>query len=920
MLTFLYQLIIMPLELMIEVIFTVMYRMLDNAGLAIIGVSIVVSFLILPLYRRADLMQEEERDRQDAMKHWVDHIKRTFKGDEQYMLLTTYYRQMNYHPLYALKSSISLLLQIPFFIAAYHYLSNLQVLQNVSFGPIANLGAPDALLQIGGFTVNVLPIAMTVVNLLSGAIYSRGFPMKTKVQQYVLTLLFLVLLYNRPAGLVLYWTMNNVFSLGKNIFMKVLKHPMRDFAICSSVCGIAFLALIAGRINGRRGMLIVVLIALALQLPLLVLLFRKFFPGKVKAAAQAVQEIPASLFFLGGVVLTLLAGFMIPLSVISNSPTEFINVEAYVSPMRYILMNTAVAAGFFLVWFGIFYLLASKKGRNLFALGYWIVSVCSLINYMFFSKNFGDLSTDLVFDEVVLYSGKDMAVNALVMLAAAFGLWLIWRYWRGLVRSLYVILILGISVLSVRSIVTMNQEIGRIPNLVPASEAADKGEEEETYDPVFRLSRTGKNVIVLMMDRMVGAYLPYAMKERPELKEQFAGFTWYPNTLSFGRHTNYGSPALFGGYEYTPTGMNARSEELLADKHNEMLKVMPVLFDENGYEVTVCDPPYAGYQWTPDVTIYDDYPGIKALNVAYAGMYSGKLNAEFGKVYEQLQKRNFIFYSLFRMVPTALQKSVYDSGRYLSSSRTTQLSKAFIKQYSALCHMKDMVEVTDEDQDTFLMMTNKTPHEKTELQMPDYEPSLYVDNEPYIDPAFYTVDGKPMNLKTPRQREHYSVNMVSLLKLGEWFDYLREMGVYDNTRIIIVADHGARFVYSFPHMRFDLVDVEGFNPMLMVKDFGAAEFTTDPSFMTNGDTPSLAMADVIENPVNPFTGKEINMDAKEGLQLVTDSANWGIKDNNGTQYDTSDGSWYSVHDDIFVEDNWKLAAPGTERLTGVPAA
>ena len=112
MLTFLYQLIIMPLELMIEVIFTVMYRILNNEGFAIIGVSIVVSFLILPLYRRADLMQEEERDRQDAMKHWVDHIKHTFKGDEQYMLLTTYYRQMNYHPLYALKSSISLSLPV----------------------------------------------------------------------------------------------------------------------------------------------------------------------------------------------------------------------------------------------------------------------------------------------------------------------------------------------------------------------------------------------------------------------------------------------------------------------------------------------------------------------------------------------------------------------------------------------------------------------------------------------------------------------------------------------------------------------------------------------------------------------------------------------------------------------------------------
>ena len=126
------------------------------------------------------------------------------------------------------------------------------MLQDVSFGPIANLGAADAMLQIGGVTVNVLPILMTVVNLISGAIYSRGFPMKTKVQQYVLTLLFLVLLYNRPAGLVLYWTMNNVFSLGKNIFMKVLKHPMRDFAVCSSVCGIVFLALTGSTSRGQR--------------------------------------------------------------------------------------------------------------------------------------------------------------------------------------------------------------------------------------------------------------------------------------------------------------------------------------------------------------------------------------------------------------------------------------------------------------------------------------------------------------------------------------------------------------------------------------------------------------------------------------------------------------------------------------------
>ena len=63
MLTYLYNLIIMPLILVVELIFTVMYRMIGNAGLAIIGVSVVVSVLILPLYRRADAMQEAERDK-----------------------------------------------------------------------------------------------------------------------------------------------------------------------------------------------------------------------------------------------------------------------------------------------------------------------------------------------------------------------------------------------------------------------------------------------------------------------------------------------------------------------------------------------------------------------------------------------------------------------------------------------------------------------------------------------------------------------------------------------------------------------------------------------------------------------------------------------------------------------------------------
>ena len=129
---------------------------------------------------------------------------------------------------------------------------------------------------------------------------------------------------------------------------------------------------------------------------------------------------------------------------------------------------------------------------------------------------------------------------------------------------------------------------------------------EETEEiPEIVLSRNEKNVIVLMLDRAIGEYIPYMFQEKPELEEKFSGFTYYANTVSFGRFTNFSTPSLFGGYEYTPVELNRRDTESLGQKQDEALKVLPVLFDRNGYDVTVCDPPYAGYSWTPDLSIYE---------------------------------------------------------------------------------------------------------------------------------------------------------------------------------------------------------------------------------------------------------------------------------------------------------------------------
>ena len=154
----------MPIEIVVEIVYAIMSRFLDNKGLAIIFVSLVIQTLILPLYKRADAIQEEENNKHKQMEKWERHIKRTFKKDEKFMMLQTYYNQQNYKVWYSLRSTFSILLQIPFFIAAYNYLSNLSELYGVGFWLINDLSQPDKMIRLGNIG-DINPVSYTHLTL-----------------------------------------------------------------------------------------------------------------------------------------------------------------------------------------------------------------------------------------------------------------------------------------------------------------------------------------------------------------------------------------------------------------------------------------------------------------------------------------------------------------------------------------------------------------------------------------------------------------------------------------------------------------------------------------------------------------------------------------------------------------------------------
>ncbi|MCL2139821.1 MAG: hypothetical protein FWH41_09885, partial [Treponema sp.] len=132
---------------------------------------------------------------------------------------------------------------------------------------------------------------------------------------------------------------------------------------------------------------------------------------------------------------------------------------------------------------------------------------------------------------------------------------------------------------------------------------------------------------------------------------------------------------------------------------------------------------------------------------------------------------------------------------------------------------------------------------------------------------------------------------------------LKYNGVYDNTRIILVSDHGPAPSFS---IKSDLpFNIEQFNALLMVKDFYAnGILKTNTEFMTNADVPSLAMEGLIENAVNPFTGNQINMKAKEKPLYIAVSGSIHLQNKQTTQFSLNKENDYYVHKNIFDTKNW----------------
>ena len=885
----LYQIFIMPLIQLTEFFYSLFFEVTGNQGIAVIGLSFVVTIFTLPLYMVAEQWQETERNIQKKLKPGVERIKNTFKGDEQYMILTAFYRENHYHPIYALRSSFSLLIQIPFFIAAYNFLSNLEPLKNYSFLFIKSFGEPDATFHIGSFAVNILPIAMTIINCVAGFIYSKGHSLSEKTQIYGCAAVFLLLLYNSPAGLVVYWTMNNILSLVKNIFYKI-KNPKKVLYIIAcilSICMILCAAIVFKNVKiiFRIGLVFAGVVIPAA--PFAVSFFSSLFESHFKILDEN-PKLRLSIFLISAFILAVLTGLAIPSILMQSEPEQYSYVDSYTSPLYFVWHTFFQALGFFVVWPFCFYALFSAKTKKILTFLFSFIAFSAVLNCFAFSGNYGPVNPNLLFmtPQHFMPGIKTVIVNILCMLVILASLVAAFSFKAKLLNSVCTIFLISLAAISGKNIISVQNSFRRMP----APDFSKK------IEPVFHLSKTGKNVIVLMQDRYFSPLIPEILKNNPELNGQLDGFVWYPNTVSFGKLTMIGTPGIFGGYDYTPFEINCRADKTLQQKHNEAILTMPVVFHNNNWNVTVADLPYENYLEQP---VTDMYKGYEFINrVTTHGTYSDIWYARHGMKKSPFMsegiKRNFIWFSVLKIVPPFMRQIIYHKEYWISYNKFENSAK-FIDNYSEIDLFPELFDDSSE-KNAFFLLDNEANHESILLQAPDYVP---VENVTQFGPG-----GNDAT---------YSSMVGIILRFTNFIDFLKKNEIYDNTKIIIVSDHGmSRDTGTFDNKTQNFpFNKDNMTATLLVKDFSSrGKLKKDYTFMTNADTPALALKDIDENALNPFTKNPLDVNSmgggitKNDFIKMSNAPAESTRIRKNKKFNIKDDEWYAVKDNIFDDKNW----------------
>ena len=194
------------------------YSIVHNWGWAIIILSLSVYLALFPL----TLKQMRSMKEMQLLQPKIEALRKEYKDNPQKLNkeIMELYKEHKVNPL---GGCLPLLLQMPIFFALYQALIRSVALRGARFLWIKDLSAPDQLFTLKntipflGNQVNILPILMAigmfVQQKISMAKATGDAAQQQKIMSIVMPIMFGVIFYQMPSGLVLYWFVNSSLML-----------------------------------------------------------------------------------------------------------------------------------------------------------------------------------------------------------------------------------------------------------------------------------------------------------------------------------------------------------------------------------------------------------------------------------------------------------------------------------------------------------------------------------------------------------------------------------------------------------------------------------------------------------------------------------------------------------------------------------
>lgn len=215
------------LETILKWIMEIVNRFVHNWGISIILMTIIIKTIMFPFTKKQSMGTLKMQEIQPKIKA----IQEKYKDNPQKLneAMTKVYQESGYNPM---SGCLPMIVQFLILFAMYNLFNNYFEFRGSVFIPgwISDLSVGDSVytfrrsIPFFGNQLRILPLIYLASQLFYGKITGNGgtasagsSQMQMKMMMYGMPIVFFFIFYNAPSGLLLYWTVSNIFQMGQQI-------------------------------------------------------------------------------------------------------------------------------------------------------------------------------------------------------------------------------------------------------------------------------------------------------------------------------------------------------------------------------------------------------------------------------------------------------------------------------------------------------------------------------------------------------------------------------------------------------------------------------------------------------------------------------------------------------------------------------